>query len=252
MAPNRVILMSCGSYNPPTNMHLRMFEIARDHLHRMGSHIVVGGVISPVHDAYAKKDLAPATHRCAMLRLALQNSNWIRLSTWETRQSTWTRTRISLQHHQNLVNLISYDTNNIKSNIPNEDLEWIPENIRNNPDQAPIEIKLLCGADLLESFGKRDVWLEEDIDAIVGQHGLVVITREGSNPNKFIYDSDILSRHMHNIHIVTEWIPNEVSSTRIRRAFKRGESVRYLIQDSVIDYIYKNGIYDAKSTPTTM
>lgn len=25
MAPTRVILMSCGSYNPPTNMHLRMF-----------------------------------------------------------------------------------------------------------------------------------------------------------------------------------------------------------------------------------
>lgn len=25
MAPTRVILFSCGSYNPPTNMHLRMF-----------------------------------------------------------------------------------------------------------------------------------------------------------------------------------------------------------------------------------
>lgn len=34
------------------------------------------------------------------------------------------------------------------------------------------------------------------IDSIVGEHGLVVITREGSNPNKFIYDSDILSKHM--------------------------------------------------------
>lgn len=34
------------------------------------------------------------------------------------------------------------------------------------------------------------------IDAIVGEYGLVVITREGSNPNKFIYDSDILSKYM--------------------------------------------------------
>lgn len=41
------------------------------------------------------------------------------------------------------------------------------------------------------------------IDAIVGEHGLVVITREGSNPNKFIYDSDILSKHMVNILIIT-------------------------------------------------
>ncbi|XP_076759726.1 nicotinamide mononucleotide adenylyltransferase isoform X1 [Xylocopa sonorina] len=252
MAPTRVILMSCGSYNPPTNMHLRMFEIARDHLHRMGTHIVVGGVISPVHDAYAKKELASSTHRCAMLRLALQNSDWIRLSTWETRQNGWTKTRISLQYHQNLLNSVLYDPNIMKHNIPIEDLEWIPENIKNSPDHTPIQIKLLCGADLLESFGTYDLWAEEDIDAIVGEHGLVVITREGSNPNKFIYDSDILSKHMHNIYIVTEWIPNEISSTRIRRALKRGESVRYLLQDAVIDYVYKHGIYDAKTTASTI
>ncbi|KOX80677.1 Nicotinamide mononucleotide adenylyltransferase 1 [Melipona quadrifasciata] len=252
MAPTRVILMSCGSYNPPTNMHLRMFEIARDHLHRMGTHVVVGGVISPVHDAYAKKDLAAATHRCAMLRLALQNNDWIYLSTWETRQNGWTKTRITLQYHQNLLNSVLFDSNNVKHNVSIEDLEWIPENVRNSPDRTPIQIKLLCGADLLESFGIYDLWAEEDIDAIVGEHGLVVITREGSNPNKFIYDSDILSKYMHNIYIVTEWIPNEVSSTRIRRAFKRGESVRYLLQDAVIDYVYKQGIYDAKSTASTI
>ncbi|XP_043248009.1 uncharacterized protein LOC122394887 isoform X1 [Colletes gigas] len=251
MAPMRVILMSCGSYNPPTNMHLRMFEIARDHLHRMGTHIVVGGVISPVHDAYAKKELASASHRCAMLKLALHNSDWIRLSSWETRQNGWTKTRISLQHHQNLLNSVLFDSNNA-NHLPMEDLEWIPENVKNSSDRTPIQIKLLCGADLLESFGTYDLWAEEDIDAIVGEHGLVVITREGSNPNKFIYDSDILSRHMHNIYIVTEWIPNEVSSTRIRRALKRGESVRYLLQDAVIDYVYKHEIYDAKTTAPTI
>ncbi|XP_020289780.1 nicotinamide/nicotinic acid mononucleotide adenylyltransferase 1 isoform X1 [Pseudomyrmex gracilis] len=252
MAPTRVILMSCGSYNPPTNMHLRMFEIARDHLHRMGTHVVVGGVISPVHDAYAKKELASATHRCAMLRLALHNNDWIRLSTWETRQHCWTKTRLSLQHHQNLLNSFLSNSNDIKHHLQIEDMEWIPENVKNNSDNTPIQIKLLCGADLLESFGICGLWLEEDIDAIVGEHGLVVITREGSNPNKFIYDSDILSKHMHNICIVTEWIPNEVSSTRIRRALKRSESVRYLLQDSVIDYIYKHEIYDTRPLDTTI
>ncbi|XP_071568010.1 nicotinamide/nicotinic acid mononucleotide adenylyltransferase 1 isoform X2 [Temnothorax nylanderi] len=252
MAPTRVILMSCGSYNPPTNMHLRMFEIARDHLHRMGTHVVVGGVISPVHDAYAKKELASATHRCAMLRLALQNSDWIRLSTWETTQNCWTKTRMCLQQHQNLLNSMLSNSNDIKHHLQIEDTDWIPENVKNSSDNTPIQIKLLCGADLLESFGICGLWLEEDIDAIVGEHGLVVITREGSNPNKFIYDSDILSKHMNNICIVTEWIPNEVSSTRIRRALKRGESVRYLLQDSVIDYIYKHEIYDVRLPDTTI
>ncbi|EZA53291.1 Nicotinamide mononucleotide adenylyltransferase [Ooceraea biroi] len=252
MAPTRVILMSCGSYNPPTNMHLRMFEIARDHLHRMGTHVVVGGVISPVHDAYAKKELASAMHRCSMLRLALQNSDWIRLSTWETRQNCWTKTRVSLQHHQNLLNSMLSNSNDIIHHLQTEDTDWIPENVKNSSDNTPIQIKLLCGADLLESFAIPGLWVEEDIDAIVGEHGLVVITREGSNPNKFIYDSDILSKHMHNICIVTEWIPNEVSSTRIRRALKRSESVRYLLQDSVIDYIYKHEIYDARAPDTTI
>ncbi|XP_043268142.1 uncharacterized protein Nmnat [Venturia canescens] len=247
MAPTRVILMSCGSYNPPTNMHLRMFEIARDHLHRMGTHIVVGAVISPTHDDYPKKELASAEHRCAMLKLATENSDWIRVSTWEARQNGWTKTRLSLQHHQNLLNAVLLDSNDSKYRSDTEDTNWIPENVKNSSDRTPIQIKLLCGADLLESFGTPGLWADEDIDAIVGQHGLVVITREGSNPNKFIYDSDILSKYMHNIHIVTEWIPNEVSSTKIRRALKRAESVRYLVQDSVIEYIYKHGIYDAKT-----
>ena len=29
----------------------------------------------------------------------------------------------------------------------------------------------------------------------MGQHGLVVITREGNNPNKFIYESDLLTKY---------------------------------------------------------
>lgn len=250
MAPTKVILLSCGSYNPPTYMHLRMFEIARDHIHKMGTHVVVGGVISPVHDSYGKKDLAGATHRCAMLRLALQNNDWIKLSDWETKREGWTKTRVTLQHHQNVLNSWVFDTNNVKHHSEIEDLEWIPDQIKNNTsqDRNPIQVRLLCGADLLESFGTPGLWAEEDIDAIVGQHGLVVVTREGSNPNQFIYDSDLLSKYMYNIIIVTEWITNEISSTKIRRALKRGESAKYLVPDSVLDYIYKHGIYNARRT----
>lgn len=127
---------------------------------------MVGGVISPVHDAYAKKELASASHRCAMLRLALQNSDWIRLSSWETRQNGWTKTRLSLQHHQNLLNSVMFDTNNL-NRIPIEDLEWIPANVKNSSDHTPIQIKLLCGADLLESFGTYDLWAEEDVSPVL-------------------------------------------------------------------------------------
>lgn len=46
-----------------------------------------------------------------------------------------------------------------------------------------------------------------------------------------------------NIHIVPEWITNEISSTKIRRALGRGESVRYLVQDAVLDYIEAHRLY---------
>ena len=88
------------------------------------------------------------------------------------------------------------------------------------------------------------------------------LIREGSNPEKFIYSSDLLTKYQHNIHIVTEWITNEgldsideivqlktslliftVSSTKIRTAMRRGDSVKYLVPDSVIEYIQTNQLY---------
>lgn len=36
------------------------------------------------------------------------------------------------------------------------------------------------------------------IEKIVGKHGLVCITRAGSDPSKFIYESDVLSKYQVN------------------------------------------------------
>ena len=110
---------------------------------------------------------------------------------------------------------------------------------------------------------------------------MVVVSREGSNPEKFIYNSDLLTKyrfHMlrvicfiiqmnyrNNIHLVTEWIGNEgdphvqsfysftcvltlpflssVSSTKIRTAVRRGDSVKYLVPDSVAEYIHREKLY---------
>jgi len=33
------------------------------------------------------------------------------------------------------------------------------------------------------------------IEEIVGDYGLVCITRNGSDPRKFIYESDVLTKH---------------------------------------------------------
>ncbi|XP_018575056.1 nicotinamide/nicotinic acid mononucleotide adenylyltransferase 1 isoform X3 [Anoplophora glabripennis] len=247
MGPTKVVLLACGAFNPPTNMHLRMFEIARDHLHRLGSYIVVGGIVSPVHDAYGKKELEPATHRITMIKMALQNHDWVGLSDWECKQESWCRTRQVLQYHQNRINAVLNQSLNNHYDVNEDDINWIPDDIKNGCT-GPIQVKLLCGGDLLESFGTPGLWSNEDIEDIVGQHGIVVISRWNSNPLEFIYNSDMLTKYMSNIVIVTEWIRNEISSTKIRRALRRSESVRYLLPDLVIEYIHKYNLYGSEKT----
>ncbi|ONI11375.1 hypothetical protein PRUPE_4G103800 [Prunus persica] len=86
-----VVLVATGSFNPPTYMHLRMLELARDALSSEGF-CVIGGYMSPVNDAYYKRGLISAEHRVQLCRLACQSSEFIMVDPWEARQSSFQRT----------------------------------------------------------------------------------------------------------------------------------------------------------------
>ncbi|CAG0888601.1 unnamed protein product [Cyprideis torosa] len=88
---------------------------------------------------------------------------------------------------------------------------------------------------------------QQRIETIVRDFGIVCISREGSNPQKFVYENDVLTRHQRRIDIVTEWISNEISATKVRRAIRRGESIRYIVPDVVREYIFRHGLYRASS-----
>lgn len=93
-----------------------------------------------------------------MLKMALASSTWIRISDWECQQEAWTRTKSTLQYHQNYLNSIIRDLNGTNtSNLPS----WIPDNVKQLKD--PVQIKLLCGADLLESFATPGLWDNDDV-----------------------------------------------------------------------------------------
>lgn len=100
---------------------------------------------------------------------------------------------------------------------------------------------------MLESFGIPNLWKLEDITEIIQNYGLVCISRAGNSTQKFIYESDILWKYKNNIHLVEEWITNDISSTKIRRALRRGQSIRYLVPDVVRAYIEKNDLYSLES-----
>uniref|UniRef100_H3A8I9 Nicotinamide-nucleotide adenylyltransferase n=1 Tax=Latimeria chalumnae TaxID=7897 RepID=H3A8I9_LATCH len=251
-----VVLLACGSFNPITNMHLRLFELARDHLHETGKYKVIKGMISPVGDGYKKKGLIEAHHRVAMAELATRSSDWVTVDTWESLQEEWVETAQVFRHHYQQLSSNSSEYNKDddvilikkkKRKLEKEEAaleKTVP--YRSETKGVP-ELKLLCGADLLESFGTPNLWKQEDIIEIVGKFGLVCISRGGTNAQKFIYESDVLWKYKNNIAVVEEWIPNEISATRIRRSLRRGRSVRYLLPELVVDYIEKNDLYSAES-----
>ncbi|XP_006016212.1 nicotinamide/nicotinic acid mononucleotide adenylyltransferase 1 isoform X1 [Alligator sinensis] len=278
-----IVLVACGSFNPITNMHLRLFELAKDYLQETGKYKVIKGIISPVSDAYRKKGLISASHRVTMAKLATQSSDWVEVDDWESCQNEWSETLkvlsfpswelltssepstsslsaepvvLSRYHHQKCMS--SNPTKSPQRTAPltkpgrkrkREGNSHVPiKKDQQNPGTKSVpQIKLLCGSDIVESFGVPNLWKSEDITEIVADYGLVCINRPGYNVQKFIYESDILWEHRNNIHLVDEWITNDISSTKIRRALRRHLSIRYLVPDAVQAYIEKHDLYSPGS-----
>ncbi|XP_017578578.1 nicotinamide/nicotinic acid mononucleotide adenylyltransferase 3 [Pygocentrus nattereri] len=229
-----LILLACGSFNPITHQHMRLFELARDHMHQTGLYQVVGGIVSPVSDGYAKQGLVSSKHRLAMARLGLQSSDWVAVDEWESQQADWTETVVTMRYHYNRA----------------AEKRWpsTKDTPLDRPSASgPSQLKLLCGADFLETFKVPGLWRAEHIEEVVGHFGLVCVSRSGLQLEQAIHESDLLYKHRHNIFLVHEWIRNEISATEVRRALRRGLSVKYLVPDSVIRYITEHNLYTQDS-----
>ncbi|MCJ1452297.1 hypothetical protein MMC28_002639 [Mycoblastus sanguinarius] len=227
-----LVLVACGSFSPVTFLHLRMFEMAKDFV-RLGSGSVaeefevVGGFLSPVSDSYKKAGLASAHHRLRMCQLAVQNSDWISCDAWEPLHKSYIPTAQVLDH-------FDYEINKVLGGILGED-----------GHRRLVRVALLAGADLIQSFSTPGVWSSKDLDHILGRYGTFVVERAGTDIENAIGS---LSQYEHNIWTISQLIPNEISSTKIRLFLKRDMSVRYLIPREVIQYIEDEGLYTPEST----
>ena len=239
------ILISCGSFNPPTIMHLRLFELAKDHLQGSGWN-VMSGIMSPTHDNYRKKKPSlnvSSKHRVKMVELSLETYNFVKCSKWETDQDDWTRTREVLEEHLEQIKQVC-GTTTIQANL----FAHLPDSLKDLNDKDindanTFKLFMICGGDLLESFSVPNLWKDEDIEVMVRDFGLIVITREGSNPEQYVEKHPIVKQYRDNIYIVQEKITNDISSTKIRDAVKKNNSIKFFVNDSVIDYISENKLY---------
>lgn len=140
--------VACGSFSPPTYLHLRMFEMAKDEILESQTFEIMGGYYSPVSSHYKKSGLAPAIHRVRMCELAVEHtSTWLMVDPWEAGQPEYQRTAVVLDHFDELLN----GQNGEKGLVMGDG------------KRRRFKIMLLAGGDLIESFGEPGVWSEPDV-----------------------------------------------------------------------------------------
>ncbi|KAL8286764.1 hypothetical protein RQP46_004292 [Phenoliferia psychrophenolica] len=236
-----LVLVACGSYSPPTFLHLRMFEMARDHA-RANGFAVVGGFLSPVNNGYSHKKLPPAEHRVAMCELACQDSDWIGVDSWEALGPVYRPTAQVLDHFNQEINIAR---GGVEVVITDE------QTGERRVERRQARIMLLAGSDLILTMSEPGVWKERDLHHILGLYGAYIIERSESEIDQSIFHSSSvhsrtpLALYRDNIAFVQQLVRNDVSSTKIRLFLKKGLSVMYLLPTAVIAYINQVGLYRA-------
>ncbi|RSH95173.1 hypothetical protein EHS25_000259 [Saitozyma podzolica] len=221
-----VVIVACGSFSPPTYLHLRMFEMAKDEIVESQTYEIMAGYYSPVSSYYKKSGLAPALHRVRMCELAVEHtSTWLMVDPWEAGQPEYKRTAIVLDHFDEMLNANG-------GGITMSDGK-----------RRRYKIMLLAGGDLIESFGEPGVWSEPDLHIILGRFGCLIVERAGSDVWAFLLSHDILYHHRRNVIVIKQLIYNDISSTKVRLFVRRGMSIKYLLPNSVIQYIYDHKLY---------
>jgi len=205
-SPTPLVLLACGAFSPITYLHLRLFEIVKDHFKTRPQYSVVGGYISP--------GLESAQHRLAMCRLAASTSQWIMVDDWES----------SIKEYTTTIKVINHLYDNLRDIIPG------------------VKVILICGSDLLETFNKPGVWAEQDMEDIC-KSGIACLERAGSDVFEVIDNNPILWKYQNNITIVKQYISNDISSTKVRTAIQRGRSIHYLLPEPVVQYIEQHSLF---------
>ncbi|RHZ72459.1 hypothetical protein Glove_242g80 [Diversispora epigaea] len=221
-----VVIVACGSFSPITYLHLRIFEMAKDYILEHTKFEIMGGYYSPVSDDYTKEGLAPSHHRVRMCELAVERtSQWLMVDAWECLKGEYTRTAVVMDHFDK-------ELNNNRGGV-----------LTSDGKKRNVKIMLLAGGDLIESFKIPRLWLDDDLHHILGDYGVLIVERTGADVWGFLLSHDILYQHRKNVYVIKQLIYNDISSTKVRLFIKRGMSIKYLLPNSVINYIHANNLY---------
>lgn len=156
-----------------------------------------------------------------------RSSNWLMVDAWESLQDAYQRTAVVLDHFNEEINGLNNEKGMLLS----------------DGTRKPIKIMLLAGGDLIQSMGEPGVWADADLHHILGLYGCLIVERTGADVWSFLLSHDLLWQYRRNLIVVKQTIYNDISSSKVRLFVRRGYSIKYLLPNSVIQYIEHNGLY---------
>jgi len=249
-----------------------MFEEAKnDLMYEKNEYDIIGGFLSPVNDGYGKPSLIEGHHRLQMCTYGIESSNWISVASWEAQQTQWTPTVQVLDHYAKILQEVSFLKNSnlqvkllcgsdvVKSflyhNIwAQEELEILLSKYGVVClERSPVEMLLTEPPDRRQQSLTPKISSERSSSPLTlrtpGPHETSVSMDHKDLSIEIIVDHHpFLNRFKDMIKVVYPQIHDTTSATIVRKLLVKGHSVKYLIPNSVLDYILENQLYQSLSS----
>ena len=163
-------------------------------------------IFVPVSNKYKKNNLLGNNHRYNMLKLICDKNDKFEVS------------RIEMDNERQLYTI--------------ETLKLFKEIYPQN------EIVFMTGTDNLKEL---DTWKYGE--ELLENFKIIILQRGIQKSDEIIESSEFLKRYKDSFIIPKNNIITNLSSTYIRERIKQGRSIKYLVPDEVISYIYENDLY---------
>lgn len=211
-----------GTFNPIHLGHLRGVEDAREAFNLEKIYFIPAAV--PPHKN-ERIEVSPA-HRVEMVRLAIENNPAFSVSDIE----------LSREGKSYSIETILY----FRNHYPEEELFFIvgmDSFLEVTTWKRYQDLFSLCHFVVLDRPGSKRCKLTD-----LTPHEFWATFRLGKDPSQWIHGPSGLSTHFLDKPLM------DISSSEIRERIQTGRSVRYMMQEKVEAYIFKNGLY-SRSQP---